>query len=365
MLAQFLSAKYSLIGLDFGETTLRAAQLRKTPGGFEIACLAQWERSAAVEQSSLHPPAKEGLRKLFHNSSFRGRSVVAAMNPPQVEFHVLEVPQAAVQGGENADKVIHWEIGLMTSLSADEIETRHWLLPPRPGNPLNAIGVSTRRDAITSMLELCQSGGLHCRHLETGATALHQFGRMLRHWADDEIWGILDLGSRQTRLLLSLGHTPLLIRHTGEGGASWTERIAEALQISQSAAEIQKKTHGIIVPLRQEARPSNDADSQDEVAAMLLSVLRSELNEMATEIKKSYEYVLATYPGRRVADLVLVGGGAGMPKLAEFLSGILGIQVRRCSAYTNNRDSRLQISQTIRPSLEEYATALGLAMRMC
>jgi Tfp pilus assembly PilM family ATPase len=111
-----------------------------------------------------------------------------------------------------------------------------------------------------------------------------------------------------------------------------------------------------------ERTPATADIQHDEVAVMLLSALRGELNEMAAEIKRSYEYVLSSYPGRRASDLVLVGGGAGMPNLPEFLSGILGIPVRRCSAYLSEPGCRLRCAAQERHRLEEFAASVGLAV---
>jgi hypothetical protein len=134
MLAKVARSKITPVGLDIGETALRAAQLRRGLNGFAITALAQVERVVSAGGPSATgngqpQPLEQGLRRLFSLSAFKGRSVVTALNPPEVEFHVLEMPQAALQGGENANKVIHWEIGRLTSLSPSRSK-RHWL-PPR------------------------------------------------------------------------------------------------------------------------------------------------------------------------------------------------------------------------------------------
>jgi Tfp pilus assembly PilM family ATPase len=363
MLGIAKKSRMTPIGIDIGETAIRGAQLRRSSEGFIITALAQADRAAGASGRPKSPEAPEQLfSRLLANAGFKGRAVITALNPPEVEFHVLEVPQAALEGGENADNVIHWEIGRLTSLPADQVETRHWLLPSRAGGAANAIGVSARRDAVMAQLEMCTRGRVRCSCLDTGATALNRFGRLLKPWGDNEIWGLLDLGSRQSRLILCLGQSPILIRHTGEGGHSWTERIAEALQISLSAAEIQKKSHGVAVVGRREGRDGAASASHDEVAMLLMGALRGELNELAGEIKRSYEYVLSSYPGRRAGDLVLVGGGASMPNLAELLSGTLGITVRSASSYQSDPHCRMRFGAPVRGTLEEFATAIGLAV---
>lgn len=366
MLGITTRSRMTPIGLDMGETAVRGAQLKRIGPGYAITTLYHADRIAAGTTRPGPPELpEECVSRLRTHAAFRGRNVVTALNPPEVEFHVLDLPQAALQSGENAANVIHWEIGRLSSVSADQVETRHWLLPPRAGGGANAIGVSARLDSVKARLQLCRKGHLRCTCIDTGATALNRFGRLLRTWGEDEIWGLLDLGSRQSRLILCLGDSPILIRHTGDSGQAWTERIAEVLQISGSAAEIQKRSHGVAILGRREDRENAPTIPHDEVAVMLLSALRGELNEMAAEIKRSYEYVLNSYPGRRAGDLILVGGGAGMPNLPEHLGGILGITVRRGSAYLNEPSCRIQIGAQKRGSLEEFATAIGLAVPEC
>lgn len=360
MIARVIKSKLSAIGLDLGESALRGAQLRRSRDGYAITALAKADRPMSA--AGAPEPVEPALRRLFSHSAFKGRAVITALNPPEVEFHVVDVPQAVLQGGENADKVIHWEIGRLTSLSADQVETRHWLLPSQPGGSAHAIGVSARREAVEALLGMCHREHLRCSCVDTGATALHRFGRLLGERNENEIWGLLDLGSRQARLILCLGNAPILIRYTGGGGLSWTERIAEVLQISHAAADIQKSSHGVALFGRRESQESSEPAVHDEVAVLLLGALRSELNEMAAEIKRSYEYVLNSYPGRRAGDLILVGGGAGMPNLPEFLGGILGITVRRSSSYLGEPRCRIRFAAGSRNSLDEFATAVGLAI---
>ena len=140
---------------------------------------------------------------------------------------------------------------------------------------------------------------------------------MLTHRTDSEIWGMLDIGHRQSRLALCVENVPVLVRDTGPGGDAWTERIATSLSISHRAGEIHKIEHGIATGQRERA---GDGAATDELATMILGILRGDLTEMATEIKRSYEYVLSCYPNRQIADLVLTGSGALLKNLPAFSS---------------------------------------------
>ena len=375
MLSLFSGAgRRTPIGLDIGATAIRAVQLRRSGDRFTLAAAGQSDQSSTVPTESKER-LSEGLRSALRQASFSGRVVVSALNPPDIEYHMLDLPAAAMHAQEReARQMVHWEIGRLTSESPDKVETRHWALPPSPGSTPNAIGVSAGREAVTRLVEACGAAGTVCAGVDTCATALGRFGQLLTPWPDDCVWGVLDVGARQSRLVLCLGETPILVRHTGSGGQEWTQRIADGLQLSAGAAETQKRTHGIVHTGRaagsgvrgsaDEAgvRGGNADDPlRSEVGSLLLGALRSDLNELAAEVKRSYEYVLSCYPGRRAGDLVLVGGGAGLRNLPEYLAGALGIDVRRASSFLSEPQCRLSYGTDGRHPLECFAAAVGLA----
>ncbi|MDO8631937.1 MAG: pilus assembly protein PilM [Phycisphaerales bacterium] len=394
------------IGLDIGDTAIRAVQLRRSGDRYTLAAAARTDSAAcgspATGPSQISNPKSQiskGVQAALRQASFAGRLVVTALNPPEVEFHALDLPAAALRAPEReARQMVHWEIGRLTSESPDKVETRHWHLPTASGSAPNAIGVSAGREAVVHLVDACGAAGMVCSCVDTCATALCRFGRLLRPWPEDVLWGVLDVGARQARLLLCFGESPVLIRNTGTGGREWTQRIAEALQLSVGAAEIQKRTHGIaptgrpfpspgvhvpspcvhagrgdppdptllksqISNLKSQRGAWGTADPvRNEVGSLLLGALRSDLNDLAAEVKRSYEYVLSCYPGRHAGDLVLVGGGAGLRNLPEYLAGALGITVRRASSYLSESDCRLSYGIDDRHPLETFAAAVGLAI---
>ena len=153
------------------------------------------------------------------------------------------------------------------------------------------------------------------------------------------MWGLLDVGARQTRLILCASGVPVLVRLAGTGGRAWTASIADSLEISVKSAEIHKRESGLSLPGGASAGQHDDRTSH-ELAGMIGGVLRSNLRELAAEVRRSYEYVLGCYPTRTAADLVLVGGGAALRNLPEFLTESLGIPVRRASTFLGEGTGR-------------------------
>jgi len=87
-----------------------------------------------------------------------------------------------------------------------------------------------------------------------------------------------------------------------------------------------------------------------------------QFNDLASEVKRSYEYVLSCYPGRLAADLVLCGGGSLLHHFPEFLGSALGIPVRQASSYLEGESCRLRFATERHPPLEVLAVAVGLAI---
>lgn len=358
------------IGLDVGASGARAVQLRRGDEHFVMAgsVVREWPPASCGGEDEYEPRARsERIRSCVQDGAFRGRSVIMALNPPAVEFHALELPSAVfADSGVDADELVHWELQRLITEPIENVETRHWALPKAQKVGATAIGVAVRRETVLQTLKHCARAGLECVQVDTGAAALVRFGTLLQTWSTKTIWGLLDLGFEESRLVLCVDDVPVLVRRAGSGGQAWTKRIATSLQFSEKAAEVQKRDHGIA--LREtggrpvDRREEAGATANAQVASILLGALRPEFRELASEVQRSYEYILSCYPDRQAGDLVLVGGGAAMRNLPEFLGAALGIPVRRASDYLEGEHCRLRLSAGHVPRLEAMALATGLAV---
>jgi Tfp pilus assembly PilM family ATPase len=347
------------IGLDLGTTGARAVQLVRAADRYRTLRAAHVDFQAGADAPT---PAAQAIRACLQKAEFRGRSAVSGLNCGDDEFHLLELPQA-VLSGESAEisAAAHWEVVRLMNAAPNQVEVRHWPLPPAAGAAPTAMAVGAARDAVEALAATCAAAGLHCPAVDTTSTALVRFGSALNRWSSKVVWGLLDLGCLRSILVLCVDDVPVLVRNVGSGGAEWTQRIADLLHLSGKAADVHKRQHGIgLGPSADHLRP--DALPQNELGGMLLGALRGDLNSIAAEIKRSYEYALSCYSKRIAGDLVLVGGGARMHNLAEFWAGVLGIPVRRASDYLGQDGCRLDFTAAPGQELELMAAAIGLAI---
>ncbi len=355
--------KRSLIGLDIGACGVRAVQLLRDGNSYAVENAACSDRQRPANETGFDPRlSSRQIADCLRGASFHGKVLAAALATPDMEFHTLELPAAALNTGEaEGAQIARFEIERLMTQQQVPVETRYWQLPKTSIPAPNAIGAGATHETIHRMVEACSQVGWICSEVDTTATALSRLGAHLQDRSKEEIWGILDAGDRQARLVLCLQDTPLLVRVTGVGGRTWTQRIADALQVSFKAAEIHKRDHGIAATGRK-TRSATDDGARSELASLILGALRADLNDLAAEVKRSYEYVLSCYPSGKVGDLVLCGGGSQTHNLSEFLGNALGIPVRRASDYLGGPSCRLRPTFVSNASIEVLAVAAGLAI---
>ena len=344
-------SRTSPIGVDMGQRGIRMAQLTCTRGLHTVSAMTRTDfRSNATEARVLSGQ----ISNCLHQTGFTGRNAVLSLCSPDVSYFALELPP--VTAAERAN-IAQFEVQRLVAERSEEVEIRHWSLPQgRPQSP-SALGLAAPRAAIEKLVLAAHESHLWCVRMDTGEAALCRLGALLIPERSGGVWGVLDYGHQHVRLILCVDEVPVLIRVVGPGGGVLTSRLAESLQISEATAEVQKSAHGITEPVK-----TPDGESGEEIGAMHFSILRTELQSVAAEIKRSYEYVLSCYPGRKALDLVLTGGGARLKNLDAFLAKALGITVRCASSYLTEPTCPLRFASGKNVPLESMARAIGLAI---
>ncbi len=400
------------IGLDFGTTAVRAVQLRRVGSRYSVVAAIELglrsERDGEHRKGSSQGLARR-IQRALAQQDFRGRQVVMGLSPPDVEFHPLAIPipweaGARKQIDSTLMQAAHIEVQRLAGFETKQVETDWWSVPPGRGTDTTAMGVAARSDQVIELCEMCRMMGYECQRIDVSPCATARFGFALHPPSDNQVWGVLDVGARSTRLTICIDDVPVLARAVGGGGQELTQRIAETLEITPESAEVFKRDHGMQLP--GSARPhdasapapraSDDPELQPtgvaaaspgeseagelrdrtsatdpghtgtatqvlpEVASMIYSVLRPNLDFLCQEIERSYAYVLQLYPDRCAGPLLLLGAGAAMKNFDCFLSDRLGIRVTDAEALRS--EDRINFSTGGKERLGSLACAIGLAI---
>lgn len=355
------------IGLDLGRTSARVAQVRRAGEKGLVTLLSSLpikEDSAAIAPQS---PAFERVARWLQQVGAIGRATVVGLSAPDVELHAMQLPPVT----EDTDplhirQAARFEIERLMRFDEGAAEIDYWRTPAVKGGTSGAIGVAAAKATVNNMLALCRGARLDCTRVDAAPCALARFGLAWRgpNTVDEEVWGILDLGERSSRLILCAGPTPVLARAFDYGGESWTAKIADSLRVSRETAQHQMRDSGISRAARDRQRDAA-LRGATVVGEMIYNVLRRDLDAMQQELERSYRYVLTCYPQRRPGPLILTGGGACMPNLGSLFAERLGIEVLVPTLEAAPGAAALDFSPVagrLRDPIPCYACAIGLSL---
>ncbi len=328
-----LTAKRSAVTFDIGAAGIRACQLQPRAGAPAVRDLLRVDRGLPEDPDETPaPPALDAptLARLVGQGRFAGQDVALLISPPEVQFIPLKVPEPALrQSPERVQQALKWEVAQESRRAAHELEVRYWRLPPGPGQQSNVMAVLLPTAAALSWCDQLRNQRLSLSRIDVTPAALVRLAQQFWTPQPTDLWGVLDLGLRQSTLTVVVGQTPTYIRLLTVCAHQWTRQIARTFEISYSAAEQLKREHGVR-PTGQPAPSASDGrirSRADDVTGALSSVLRDSLRALAQEVTRCFSYMLHSYPEQSLQRLLLAGGAAQLRGLPELLRAELDIPV--------------------------------------
>jgi general secretion pathway protein L len=160
---------------------------------------------------------------------------------------------------------------------------------------------------------------------------------------------VVDIGHERTLVLAAGENGPAYMRAIRAGGRDVTEAIAKAYSISFDDAEGGKHADALVTSSRHPA-PSDAAQKMSDVCTQGLDVLVKELRRALQAIR--------TEKRVRIARIDLLGGGARIKNLANYLAEQLNVPVANGVAVEQAVEKHLEA-----PRRPAYALALAYALR--
>lgn len=147
-------------------------------------------------------------------------------------------------------------------------------------------------------------------------------------------------------------------RTIGVAGNSFTKAIGQSLNLSFEEAEKIKKEKGQI-------RVENDATPVAPTTMRIFNVVIPVLNELVTEVQRSFDYYRSRYQNESVDLVVLTGGTARFKNLEVYMSNELGVECQIANPFRGM--SMTSVKGNYPQDIEEMApmamVVIGLALR--
>jgi len=212
---------------------------------------------------------------------------------------------------------------------------------PKKSSYLRVLITAAPKSLVSRYVEIFKQTGITLNSLETEAFAL---SRSLIGKQKGSVM-IVDIGSITTDIVIIEDGIPILNRSIDVGGKTLTDSIARSLHIDVSRAEQFKRDIGV----------------DQESGSAIPRVMEQTMHPVLQEINYSHNlYISQT--SQPVEKIVLTGGSAMLPGIADYLSRMTNI-----NTYLGDPWARIRYAEELKPVLDEVGArlpvAIGLALR--
>lgn len=300
------------------------------------------------------------LKELFKGKPAKRLKVIVSLNDASTGMKILELP---AMPPKEIKEAISFEIRRKFQISKEnlildweEIET-----PDSKKEKKMRMEVAfSSRKTIEEALSLLKKVGIKPRSIVPVPRALQQLVKELPV-ASASVQGVLDIGDKQSELLIFKGKQLVFSRKIQLGGGNFTQSMLGVfasergrIELGWVEAEQLKRKAGI--PATEKTEMIDEKIS----SVHLHSMLRTPLEQLSNEIERCMQYYQQESNGEKVERLVLYGRGASLKGLTGVLSESLDLEVALGNPLTGIKlDAQTMIPEE---GFSPYAAALGAAL---
>jgi len=309
-----MAAPRKLLVLDIGMQSLRLAEFTTTSTG-ELKLLRAARREFLLDpalDTSRPEQTQLALQELLKDWKLRRSDVVLVLPAHTVFSRVVPLD---VPGGASGpvDAVVKFEAQQNIPFPLDEVVWDYVIKGETPSGAVNIVFVAVKSDILESFCHAVTVNGLKIVAVTVAPLALYDALRFAIPEQPDSTTLLLDIGSRTSNMVIASPGS-FFSRSIPSGGLAVTTAIAKDINASLEEAELLKINRGSV------ALGAGFEPPSDPIEANLARIARQSLLKTQADISRSLSYYRSNMGGSDPDLVLLTGGMASLPYLAEFLN---------------------------------------------
>lgn len=340
--------KKNLVGLDIGSSTVKAVEMKAGKND-------TWQLTTIGMEYLPHESIVDGqimdstsvidaIQRLFSEYKIKTQDVATAISGSSVIVKKIQLPSMSEQ--ELAES-IHWEAEQYIPFDIQEVNLDYQVLDPgAAGGNMDILLVAAKKDKINDYQSVITQAGRNPIVMDIDAFALQNAYEMNYGVEPGRVIAMVNVGASQANVNVMRGDTSIFTRDiTTVGGNQYSSAIQKDLGVGFEQAETMKQGHG---------------DNADAVNQIL-----GQVNEQVlTEVQKTFDFFKAATSEDHIDRMVLSGGSARVPGLADAMSDRFDTRVEIFNPFQSvtysPKDFDAEFLEEVGPAC---AIAVGLAMR--
>src|SRR3989339_1063043 len=345
LFSKLVSSGGGYVGIDIGSTSIKVVELVKENGLAKLATYGFSENSKVV-QGDLQKDVKNTasiINKICTQSKVANRNAVAALPTFSVFTSIINLSGVAKKDIPSA---VHWEAKKVIPLPLEDM-ILDWKLiegsDKQDKNNIKVLLTGAPQALVKKYIGIFKEAQINLLSLETETFSLIR--SLLGN--DRSTIMLVEIGASTTDVSIIDNGIPMLNRSIDVGGLTITKAIGSHLNIGLERAEQFKYDMGI-----------SSIESQTEVIPKtIVETISPIVNEMKYAIG-----LFSSKNNKKTEKIILSGGSALLPNLANYLTKVLDIKV-----IVGDPWSRISYPVDLKPLLSEIgprmSVAIGLALR--
>jgi type IV pilus assembly protein PilM len=299
----------SLVGLDVGSSAVRAVELTKSKTGYQMTGFAYETLGPDSVVDGAIMDSREVanvIKRLLAGGAFKSKGTAAGVSGHSVIVKRVILPVATEQ---EVSASIQFDAEQYIPFGLSEVNLDYQIIGPAQGNDpgMEVLLVAAKKDKIQNHTNVISMAGRSADVVDIEAFALQNAFEANYSVSPMATVALLNIGASLMNINITKGGMPLFIRDVPVGGNQYTDILQKELQLSFQEAEDLKlgKTGG-------------------SEAEMVQPLLQSITDMLIMEVQKTFDFFRETYPHETITQVLICGGTAGTPGLAEKIEETFG-----------------------------------------
>ena len=301
-----------LIGVDISSTAVKLLQLSRAGNRYRVEHYAvePLPPNAVVEKNIVEVEAVgDAIKRAVARSATRARHAAAAVAGSAVITKVIPMP--ADLDEDDLESQVELEAVNYIPYPIEEVNLDFEVLGPMPGNAdmLQVLLAASRSENVEARIAALELGGLAAKVVDVEAFAIENAFALLADSLSaprDGIIAMVDTGATMTTLNILRNGRSLYSREQVFGGKQLTDEVMRRYGLSYEEAGLAKRQGGL-------------PESYE------IEVLEPFKEAMVQQVSRLLQFFYAGSEFNRVDQIVLAGGCASIPGIAEMVEEQLGV----------------------------------------
>lgn len=336
----------SIIGIDIGQSTVKIASLSNDNSKIVLNAIGESKipktENKEIDRDKFLIEVGKEIKNLLNDLKIKDKQTVVSLPENEVISRLVRLPP--LKDNEIMD-ALRFEAETFVPFPLDQVSIDYEIIEKDDAGRLNIFVIAAKNDLINSYLKLFKSIGLELLALESPSIALRRVLVLGMPMVERVV--AIDIGEKYSDIFSINKSNVYFTRPLSVGGESLTRAISLNLSLDMASAEEYKKAYGM-----------KESELEGKIRAAIMPVF----NDISEEIRKTLA-LFSEDIGKQAELLVLTGGGANLPGMAEELTKILGIEVQVLQPFINIDTTKAQSVYNLNTEGCRFSLSVGLALR--